>query len=97
VLTTACLIVALLLALLWGAKEHNRARDWSRAHLSVSARLHEAQRQGEAERRRSDALLVRLARTQGEAEALAEAALGVSMLGQLDALREPEIRQSGEI
>lgn len=43
------------------------------------------------------ALLVRLARTQGEAEALAEAALGVSMLGQLDALREPEIRQSGEI
>lgn len=88
-LLTAGLIVCLLAALVWAVAERRAARRWSRRHLAAAARLHESQAHVLAERRRSDALLVRLARTRGEAEALAEAAAGVALLGQLDALHSP--------
>lgn len=67
-------------------RDREHAQRLGRLHLAVSARLHEAHKMLRIERRRSDELLARLARTQGNAEEIRQTALEVSMLARLDAL-----------
>lgn len=67
-------------------REREHARHLGRLHMAASARLYEREQHLRAERRRVDALLMRLAREQGRSEQVAQTALEVATLAQLDAL-----------
>lgn len=69
----------------WRAEVERQRRARDRADYAA----HKAcQRVSDLQRER-DALLMRLARTQGDRDQVVEAALGVALLGQLDALHSP--------
>lgn len=81
----------------WAATEMRAELDRQRRARSVADyAAHKAEQRAAELQAKCDALLVRMGRKQGAADDLAEAALGVALLGQLDALHAPEIRQAGE-
>lgn len=74
----------------WAAADRRDELERQRRLRSVADyAAHKAEQRIVDLQRERDALLMRLARTRGDAEALAEAAAGVAMLGQLDALHSP--------
>lgn len=97
-MTTPLVVAALAAALGWAVavvcwlaalaaqSEVTRQR---RARDVADYACHKAEQRLADLQRERDVLLMRLARTRGEAEAVLEAAAGVALLGQLDALRAP--------